>query len=493
MPELDVLVLGGGVAGLAAARVLAEAGVAVALLEARSRLGGRILTQHDPACPAPLELGAEFVHGCPPELMEPAAAGHLSLLETIGARWHYREGRLVPGGAAAPGLDEVFARLHDVAGRPDEPLRAFLDRVCAGPRLAAARRAMLAYVQGFHAADPDRLSVHWLATCEAADEAIDADRQFRVAGGYDRVVAWLAQGIPPQSIRLGHVVTAVDWRPGHVRVAASLAGEAGLHGEPEGRAEGSPEARASIASESGLHGASPRQERTFTARCAVVTLPLSVLQQPPETPGAVRFSPALEAKQPALRGLEMGAVAKLILRFHTPSWEHVPRAATGGRRARKAGAAARHVPLGFLSAPGEPFPAWWPVPATSSRPVPVLVGWAGGPAARRLLALGEEEMVRAALDSLSRIFGRRPDELAAQLAAHYFHDWQRDPFTRGAYSYALAGHAGSHAALAAPIAGTLFFAGEATEATGHCATVHGALATGRRAAREALAALGSYR
>ncbi len=100
-------------------------------------------------------------------------------------------------------------------------------------------------------------------------------------------------------------------------------------------------------------------------------------------------------------------------------------------------------------------------------------------------------MVRAALDSLSRIFGRPPDELAAQLEARYFHDWQRDPFTRGAYSYALAGHAGSHAALAAPIAGTLFFAGEATEPTGHCATVHGAIATGRRAAREALAVLGS--
>ena len=61
---MDVVIIGGGAAGLAAARVLAKAGVSVELVEAQERLGGRILTVEDPDG-QPIELGAEFIHGNP--------------------------------------------------------------------------------------------------------------------------------------------------------------------------------------------------------------------------------------------------------------------------------------------------------------------------------------------------------------------------------------------------------------------------------------------
>ncbi|HWC73184.1 MAG TPA: FAD-dependent oxidoreductase, partial [Gemmatimonadales bacterium] len=61
--RVDVLVLGAGAAGLAAARDLSQAGLRVTVIEARPRIGGRIFTRHDPRSPVPLELGAEFVHG----------------------------------------------------------------------------------------------------------------------------------------------------------------------------------------------------------------------------------------------------------------------------------------------------------------------------------------------------------------------------------------------------------------------------------------------
>ena len=61
----DVLVLGAGVAGLAAAQELSQAGLRVIVIEARDRLGGRIFTQHVPGHPLPIELGAEFIHGRP--------------------------------------------------------------------------------------------------------------------------------------------------------------------------------------------------------------------------------------------------------------------------------------------------------------------------------------------------------------------------------------------------------------------------------------------
>ena len=63
----DVIVIGAGIAGLAAARTLAEAGQRVALIEARDRAGGRILTVPAADGGLPVELGAEFIHGLPPE------------------------------------------------------------------------------------------------------------------------------------------------------------------------------------------------------------------------------------------------------------------------------------------------------------------------------------------------------------------------------------------------------------------------------------------
>jgi monoamine oxidase len=77
-------------------------------------------------------------------------------------------------------------------------------------------------------------------------------------------------------------------------------------------------------------------------------------------------------------------------------------------------------------------------------------------------------------------------QLQKEFAAAYFHDWQSDPFARGAYSWAKVGADGAQEALAAPVENTLFFAGEATDTTGHNGTVHGAIASGQRAAAEIL-------
>ncbi|MGE5204813.1 MAG: FAD-dependent oxidoreductase [Chlamydiota bacterium] len=64
-------------------------------------------------------------------------------------------------------------------------------------------------------------------------------------------------------------------------------------------------------------------------------------------------------------------------------------------------------------------------------------------------------------------------------------DWQADPFCRGAYSYVSVGAAeNAQHSLAAPLAGTLDFAGDATDCHGHHATVHGAMASGYRAAKQ---------
>jgi monoamine oxidase len=114
----------------------------------------------------------------------------------------------------------------------------------------------------------------------------------------------------------------------------------------------------------------------------------------------------------------------------------------------------------------------------------MLTAWAGGHAADRMLAEGGEAMIDRALDALAATLGIPRRRLASMLVAAHTHDWQADPFSRGAYSYAGVGGSGAHRELAKPLAGTLFFAGEAT--SGQTGTVAGAIESGRRAARQVL-------
>jgi monoamine oxidase len=81
--DADVLIIGAGVAGLAAAYELSRAGVNVIVLEARDRIGGRIYTLHDESSPLPIELGAEFIHGRPPETLAITERAHLRIRQTL--------------------------------------------------------------------------------------------------------------------------------------------------------------------------------------------------------------------------------------------------------------------------------------------------------------------------------------------------------------------------------------------------------------------------
>ena len=85
--KFDVVVIGAGAAGLAAARELSGAGKRVCVLEARPRLGGRVHTLHVPDLPLPVELGAEFIHGEPDETLSIVAAAALTACELPNNHW----------------------------------------------------------------------------------------------------------------------------------------------------------------------------------------------------------------------------------------------------------------------------------------------------------------------------------------------------------------------------------------------------------------------
>lgn len=427
-----VVVLGGGAAGLAAAAALARAGKRVVLLEARRRWGGRIWTRYPRGAAAPVELGAEFVHGRPPEIVRRAAAHGLPLLP-VGGDWRLTSAARRAGPGAARGWDweDRLARLP--LPRQDRSFQQWLE----GLRLPLeTQQQAYAFISGFHAADPSRISLRSLIVEGRAERQMGGGQGYRLAAGYRPLIAAMVSACRAAGVvmQLGVPVSAVRWRPGAVLVRAA--------------------------------------GRRYLAEQAVITLPLPVLRGDPGA-APVRFSPpltSLAGRQAALRGLAMGQVERLVLCFRRRWWQ--------GRRLRAGQAMGP-----FLFAAESPFRAWWLAPAGA----PQITAWAAGPAvetwphataALEILALG----------SLAAMFGVRERQLGGDLIAAYRHDWRRDPWAAGAYTYALVGCAGAFARLAEPAAETLFFAGEATESEGHHATVHGALASGERAAREVLAA-----
>ena len=119
----------------------------------------------------------------------------------------------------------------------------------------------------------------------------------------------------------------------------------------------------------------------------------------------------------------------------------------------------------------------------------MLVAWCGGPQAHALSELAPGRLIDRALESLAAQFGLSRRAARAEVQGAWTHDWQRDPFSRGAYSYVTVGAKNASAKLARPLGAMLFFAGEASDVEGRTGTVHGAIATGRRAARQVVRAL----
>ena len=154
MTRYDVVVVGAGMAGLTAARTLAEAGLKVLVVEAQDRIGGRIWTRHvgDEA----IELGAEFIHGRPPELWALIEEAGLETYERGGAQVCFEDGALNDCSGEMEEVFEPLEKLEDFDG-PDMSFAEYLDRE---QMPTEERGRIIGYVEGFNAADHREVSVH---------------------------------------------------------------------------------------------------------------------------------------------------------------------------------------------------------------------------------------------------------------------------------------------------------------------------------------------
>lgn len=416
-------------AGLTAARALAEAGRRVTLLEASSRLGGRILTVRDGD--EVIELGAEFVHGRPPELWSLIEEANLETYEIGGPHPGFEDGKLISGGEEDSEEEPPFAildKLESYTG-PDLPFAEYLAQHSL-PEEALPRA--IGYVEGFNAADHRIIGVASLGLQQAAEDSIEGDRVFRIRAGYDRLPTFLGEKFTQAGgrILLDTLVERIEWNPGHLRIEASLAGQPVVH----------------------------------EAAQAVITLPLGVLQQQ-----AVEFVPVPAPVREARR-LRMGHARRFTLLFREKFWtSETAHTQTGD--------------FSFLFAFASMPPVWWtPHPEPSN----TITGWVGGPRSEALANLTPDQLGDLACETLAPIFSRSTESLRSLLVRCFTHDWQRDALSYGAYSYVPAGALDACSKMTLPADRTLFFAGEHSDTTGHWGTVHAAMRSGLRAAQQIL-------
>lgn len=381
-----------------------------------------------------------FVHGQPPVLFDKLKREHLPVREIKGEPWCLEKNKLIPCGNFWEQTDRILQQMR-YRKSGDISFSSFLKQPKLHDFPAQEKARATAYIEGFNAARADKISVNSLVRSQQAEEKIHGDRQFRMVDGYEALVAAVRKRLNPANVPIetNTIVNTVTWSKNQVKIIARC----------------------------------QHQERIYIAPRALITLPLGVLQSKPKQTGAVRFSPLLAEKQRALKQLIMGQVIRVTLRFRECFWDEItPQDASQSLSN-----------MTFLFSQDKIFPTWWTAfPARA----PVITAWSASRHAKALIGHPQAFIIREAVAALARVLPVKKKTLKDLLQAAYVHDWQSDPFSRGAYSYVRAGGDKAEQLLAKPLQNTLFFAGEATATDGHYGTVHGAMTSGDRAAQEML-------
>ncbi len=432
-------------AGLAAANLLGKSGVAVSVLEARDRIGGRVHTLQDPSAGIPIELGAEFIHGRAPQILDPLKEAKVEITEVDGDGWCVEDGELSTCNFFED-VGKILDKMDDAG--PDESFADFLERSVGRPKsdkLSHAKQHATNFVSGFNAADPALVGTHWLVKEMRAEEKMEGDRAFHAKNGYTDLLEIFRRQLDQYgvTVQTEKIVESVKWRAGNVDVAFR-------------------------------HG---KASSTVSAPRVIVTLPISILKPASTEAGTFHFKPTLPREMlSAFDKLEMGKVIRVVLRFRERFWETI----------KPKGSSKSLDNLSFLFSQDEWFPTWW---TSMPRRSPVITGWAPFRCAERLSGKSNSFVVDRSVQTLGGLLHVEPKELHGMLEAAYFHDWQTDPFSMGAYSYGKVGANEAQEVIERPVDDTLYFAGEATDTSGNNGTVHGAIESGHRAARQILRTL----
>jgi len=273
--DFDVIVIGAGIAGLAAARRLKELGYSVVVLEAASEVGGRIRT--DWSLGAPFEVGAGWIHrpdGNPVSGLAADIGAPTLVTPDESYQVFAKDGQAVPASvieAKYLDLERLYTRIDNTFDN-DQPLIEAIRRVSKPSLQDPVLHWMMSAYTEFSTGGPiEKLSAYYF---DEDDEYDGAD--VILPGGYDRIPRSLAEGL---DIRLNTAVESIEYEDG----------------------EG-----AAVYTSNG----------TFESYFVICTVPLGVLKK-----GVITFDPPLpKAHQRSIDGIGFGSVTKLALKFDQLFW-----------------------------------------------------------------------------------------------------------------------------------------------------------------------------
>ncbi|KAL2524797.1 putative polyamine oxidase 2 [Abeliophyllum distichum] len=428
----SVIVIGGGTAGIAAARALHDASFQVVLLESRERIGGRVHTDY--SFGFPVDLGASWLHGVCKENPLAPVIGRLGLplyrtsgdnsvlydhdLESYAL--FDMDGNQVPQelvSKVGETFESILKQTDVIRQEFSEDMSISLAISIVFERRPDLRLEGLAHkvlqwylcrMEGWFAADADTISLK----CWDQEELLPGGHGLMVRG-YLPVINTLAKGL---DIRLGHRVTKIVRRYNGVKVTVE-------------------------------------DGRTFIADAAIVAVPLGVLKS-----NCIEFEPRLpEWKEEAINDLGIGIENKIILHFEKVFWPNVE----------------------FLGVVAETsYECSYFLNLHKATGHSVLVYMPAGQLARDVEKMSDEAAANFAFMQLKRIL----PNASAPIQYRVSH-WGTDKNSLGSYSYDTVGKPHDlYERLRIPV-DNLFFAGEATS-TEYPGSVHGAYSTGLMAAED---------
>jgi monoamine oxidase len=292
----DILVIGGGAAGLMAANELLEKGYSVVILEASDRLGGRIHTAYNPKFGRPVEKATEFIHGNLPLTMELIKKAKIDRKPVKGKMFRSEEGQWKEQKDFAEGWEQILQKMNEV--REDLTFADFLDQYFPPAKYDVLRKTATRFAEGFDVADINKVSTIYLR----AEWMEEDHEQYRIPGGFDQLTDFLAGQCSKKKggILTSQKVNTIQWKKNTVTVTTNEA-------------------------------------VSFIANKVIVTVPLGILQADPPL---INFKPSVNKYLEAARKIGFGNVVKLLLQFKKPFWEE------------------KKKNLGFVFST-EKIPTWW--------------------------------------------------------------------------------------------------------------------------------------
>jgi monoamine oxidase len=433
----DVIIIGAGISGIAAARLLKAKGYNVLILEARNRIGGRVWT--DNSLGMPLDLGASWIHGITNNpIKQLADQFDIKTLPTnYEARQIFdRNGTPLRGNADATLAERyqaVYERVKSIQEqRLDDDLsdiswqtaltQALTKENFSSIELEELYFSLNTELEHEYAADLSELS---LFNFDEGGALKSEDHLF--AGGYKQIIDKLVVDAKLTSnILLTQVVKSIDYSQSKgVKVTTD--------------------------------------KNVFSALAVLVTLPLGVLKA-----NTVTFTPSLpQKKQNAIKKLGFGTLNKIYFQFPNCFWTEDD----------------DNDLFNFISSVKGHWTEWLNIHHYNQQPV--LLGFNAGKYGKDIESLSDKALISDGMQTLQKIYGKTIPDPKGYLITR----WNADPYSKGAYSFIGVGASiKDYDELAQPVNNKLFFAGEATSSE-YAATVHGAFLSGEREAKNIMSAV----